>query len=224
MTLLDQLARLFLEPQASVATPERDVRWLPPGEPAAPVEASCALGRVAVVCAPRDARLAGGAVALALPPPVLILEWTGQQSAVPQDRPCSPGARRSATLLRARGQAAATAGRVVRVSLPATEDEAAETAARILRQGEAATVLVVAGPRGPALEDLLAGHDRILLALRTGADAEMTGLALAALERLAPSVALELPSSPAAAALARSGTALVAPLRAPCLAALGAQR
>jgi hypothetical protein len=224
MTLLDQLARLFLEPQASVATPERDVRWLPPGEPAASLEPSSSLGRVAVVCAPRDARLAGGAVALAFPPPALILEWTGEEGVVPQDRPCSPGARRGATLLGKRGLVAATAGRVVRVGLPATEDEAAETARGILRQSEDATVLVVAGPRGPTMEDVLAGHDRILLAIRPGVDAEMTGLALAALERLAPSVALELPSSPAAAALARSGTALVSPLRTPCLAALGAQR
>jgi hypothetical protein len=83
-------------------------------------------------------------------------------------------------------------------------------------------VTVVSGARGAALESLLAEHDRLLLVHRSDRDASLLAMARAELEALGPPTAvLELPRSPGAAALARSGTALAAPLRAAFRGAVG---
>jgi hypothetical protein len=220
---LDSLARLFLEP-ATDAPADDTRRWLPPTTAPSP-PATAGGRRVAVVCTPRDARVAGGAAALALAhatgaPPPAILEWTGIEPASAPDRTASPATRRAATALRESGSVASAVGRLVRVALPIDEAEAAAEIAA-LSAGLAAFLLVAAGPRGAAIEQALAGCDRILLATRPDADEELSALAAEELGRLAPTMLVGLPPSPGAAALARSGTALVAPLRAPFLAALG---
>lgn len=221
--LLDQLARLFVEPQPTVAPAEHDVHWLPPGDRSPASVPSRVAQRVAVVCAPRDARVAGSAAALALAhagqaSAVVVLDWG---SPAGSERPASPAARRCAARLRDIELPATAAGRVVRIALPEDDPEAALVARMVLARVDEPAVLVVAAARGPEIERLLAEQDRILLASRPGADEELTALALAALGELGPCAAVELRASPGAFALARSGTALVAPLRAPFLAALG---
>lgn len=227
--MLEQISRLFVEPEASPARAERASRWLPPGSSGPIAAAPTTCRRVAVVCAPRDARVAGGAAALALtqgqgPEAPVVLEWTGEDPGAAQDRPASLAARRGAALLRDRGEAAVAGGRVVRVGLPGAEDAAAGGVLAALRQAGGPAVLVAAGPRGAAMDDVLAELDRIVLVVRAGADAELSELAVAELERHAPCAVVELSRSPGAAALARSGTALVAPLRGPFLEALGIRR
>lgn len=213
--MLDALARLFLQPAPADDAP----RWLPP-EASAPVPSATRLDRVGVVCAPRDARVAGGAAALALGVPApTVLEWTGAEPVAAPDRTASPAARRAAAGLRERGACAAAAGRLVRVLLPAAEPEAAEAALA----AAGSFVLVACGPRGAAMERALGACDRILLVARPDADEALTTLATDELARLAPCTALVLPRSPGAAALARSGAALAAPLRGPFVSALGAR-
>lgn len=215
--LVEQLARLFVEPQATGPVSKADVRWLPPAE-AAGTRTAAACERIAVVCAPRDARMAGGAAALALAQAggassVAVLDWAGEERVSGGDRPASLAARRCAARLRAAEHAATAVGRLVRVALPGDDEAAAAAARGAIAQAGLPSVLVAAAARGPAIERLLAEQDLILLAGRPGADEELTALALPALERLAPCAVVELRPSPAAAALARTGTALVAPLR-----------
>lgn len=227
MSLRRQIAGLFLEPPAvgpEPVAPEPETRWLPPcaaGEESA--NARACVERVTVVGRRRDVRVAAAAVGLALvrgaAGRVLVLEWTGTDEAL-RERPSGFSARRAAARLREQGHAAAGVGRLVWVSLPAREAEAAAEALAILR-GPDPAVLVIAGPRGPEIEEVAAGTDRILLAVGAGADPEVASLAAAELGAQGTCVTLELASSPAAAALARSGTALVAPLKDAVHAALG---
>ena len=234
MSLGQRLVRLFVEPvseePAAPVSPE-PVRWLPPAVAPAPASshaAGASFLRVAVVCDPADARVAGGAVALGLAHgaggPAVLLEWTGREAAGGSDRASSAGARRLAVSLRETGEAASAAGRIVRVALPADEGEAIASSRLVERAaGHAPGVLLVAGPRGPGLDTLLTDCSLILLAVRPGTDAGIADLALDELVALGrPADRLDLPASPGAAALARSGTALVAPLRGPVLGLLGA--
>jgi len=225
--VLDHLSRLFVEPQAVASEPEnREVQWLPPGSPAPTAGNRRAAQRIGVVCVAREARVAGGAAALALAHSsgascVTVLDWIGAGTPGGRDRPASPASRRCAAQLRDQGHVVTSAGRVVRVGLPESEEEAAAAARAVLARTDGPGVLVVAAARGPATERLLTDLDLLLLVVRPGADADLTSVALAALKALAPSQVVELPNSPAACALARSGSALVAPLRAPLVVALG---
>jgi hypothetical protein len=226
-SLREQLARLFLEPEVVEAPAEREVRWVAPAPTAAAVVAARA-GRVAVVCGPRDARVAGGAAGLALVlatcvRTAVVLDWTGAREAGGQARPAAPAAHGAAAMLRDGGLAARALGRLVRVALPEGECDAVSAARSALGNLAVPAVLVVAAPRGEAMEELLAGQERVLLVHRPGVDEEMAALALAEIARLGPAaVPVALAGSPGAAALARSGHALVSPLRAPFLEAVGA--
>lgn len=232
-SLCDALARLFLEPQvaeapapAAEAPQESGVRWLPPQAAPSLREEPSAV-HVGIVCSGRDARVCGGALALAIlyagaGRAAAVLEWDGASHAPGHDRPAAPAARRLAAAWRDGDHAARAAGRLVRVTLPAAEDAAAGEARALIGRSPVPTALVVAGPRGAMLEEVLAEQDRIVLAHRRGADAGAVALAAAGLEALGPpAVTLEVPGSPGAAVLARNGTGLVAPLRAPFLAAVG---
>ena len=213
--VLDVVARLFVEPAPAEA--RESVRWVPPAP--GPGDAA-GLDRPVVLCAARDCRVAGGAAALALAhvtgaPAVLVLEWTGDE------RPAGPGrapSRAARRLCETVGEEeAAASGRLVRVVLPADEEEAATAAKRLLARPVPA-VLVVAGARGPAMDALLAEASIALVAARPGADDAVAELALAqACGASGRAMRVTVPASPGAAALARSGTALVAPLRGPFL-------
>jgi hypothetical protein len=239
-TLLDRLAHVFVAPaEAPAGAPAQEpgVHWLPPGPAATPLpeasEAALPLVRpapsIAVVCGLRDGRLAGAAAALALArlvraPCALVAEWTGAGAgagAGPMaERPALPAARRLAATLREQGHAARSAGRLAFLGLPSDEDRAV-AAVRAAAPNALASVLLVAGPRGAAIEEQIAGLDMILIAGGSDADAELTALAVGELQRLGPPVtSVELPRAPAAAALARAGVRLVAPLHAALLPAL----
>lgn len=224
--LLEHVARLFLAPEAAPVEEGRS-QWRPPGAPETRVEKAHPV-RVGVVCSPRDAGVAGGALALAVAhtagaSTVTVIEWTGKAVHGGRDRASAPGVRRAAAMLRDQGHAARASGRIVRVLVAAEEEAATIEAMAAMRGADGPTVLVVAGPRTGGMEALLAGRELVVLAARRGADPELTGLAAEELGRLAPVTCIELGSSPAAAALARSGTALVAPLRSPFLAGLGSR-
>lgn len=235
-TPLDRLAQLFVAPaDAPAAAPVEDpgAGWLPPVAAAAPMpdapEASLSPVRpapsIAVVCGLRDGRLAGAAAALALvrlvqAPSALVAQWTGSDPGPTAERPSLPAARRLAATLREQGHAARSAGRLAFLGLPSDEDRAA-AAIRAAVPNAVASVVLVAGPRGAAIEEQIAGLDMILVVGGSDADAELTALAVEELERLGPLVArVELPRAPAAAALARAGVRLASPLHAALVPAL----
>jgi hypothetical protein len=241
--LLTQLARLFVEP--SPGRPERAVQWLAPstsettalvahgpapaprGAPTTPPRHAATL---AVVCSPRDVRLAGGAAALAAAylaraNCALVAEWTGLEPSLAADRASAPAARRTAVALRADGHIAQAAGRLVRIALPPAGDDAVAVVREAVAPTGYPTVLVVAGPRGEALGALLAEQDVTLLVQRPGGDPELEALTVAGLVADGAHVrTVALASSPGAAVLARSGTRLVAPLRGPFLTTIGGHR
>lgn len=235
-TLLDRLAHVFVAPaEAPAAAPAQEpgVRWLPPAPAAVLVpevsDGALPLVRsaesIAVVCRLRDGRLAGAAAALALvrlgkAPCALVAEWTGADAGPMAERPSVPAARRLAATLREQGHVARSAGRLAFLGLPSDEDLAV-AAVRAAAPNAVASVLVVAGPRGAAIEEQIAGLDMILIVRGGDADAELTALAAAELGRVGPPVtSVELPRAPAAAVLARAGVRLAAPLHGALLPAL----
>lgn len=213
---LARLARFFVAPPAEMGEAEA-VRWMPPAP--AELRRIGATRSVGIVCGPRDARPAGGAAALALAHVAgarraLVVVWTGEEqkplSGVPSSRPVR-------RLAAETGGDAFVRGRLAWIALPADEAEAAARASEVLRRSAGPAVLVVAGPRGSAMDELLAEQGRTLLAGRPGDDDAVTELAA---ERLGAEVVV-LPASPGAAALARAGLALVSPLRRLLLEAVG---
>jgi hypothetical protein len=246
----ERLARFFVEPSREPAEAVRSaqpapealsepVHWLPPvvarpgagnGVGALPTSRSAEPGllRAAVLCAPADVRLAGGAVGLGLAHgrggPAVVLEWTGRELAPARDRASSGAARRLAVTLREEGHAAASSGRLVRVALPQGEADAVDTARAVEHAaGDAPGLVVVGGPRGEVLEGLVASCPLVILALRADTDEALAEIALGSLLACGrPVDRLDLPSAAGAAVLARSGTGLTGPLRGPVLGVLGA--
>jgi len=216
--VLEALSRAFLRPRADApaAIPALALTSAPP--PAAAM-------RLAVACAEQDGSVAAGAAGLAAATAArcdwALLAARGTPAETPvRERLPARAARRAAEALRMQGHTAWAVGRLVHVALPPGGPEAAASLAQ-LAATPAPMVLVAAGPRDDALEGLLARHDRLLLVTRGGVDPDLVALARSGLAELGGAVrTVELLRSPAAAALARSGTALVAPLRAPFLAAL----
>jgi hypothetical protein len=120
--------------------------------------------------------------------------------------------------LAARGLTVAARGRLVEVALPASDTEARAACERAMAAaGELPVVLVVAGPRPPALDPLLAALDRIVVVPPPDAATGLEDLALAAAAHLGRSTAvLRLPpggSSPAQV-LTGAGLLLTPALRA----------
>jgi hypothetical protein len=233
--LRERLAGLFVEPMAaeqltevagSVADPP--VRWLPPVAPAAAVSAApvaesraalaCGMERVAVIAARGDAALGAAAVALGLlqrrrAPCAVIARWTADEPGPPRAAAAVGAARRLAAALGADGHAAHASGRLVWIDLPADEPAAVAAADRALR-GATPGLLVVAGPRGKAMERALAACGVLVVAARATADPEILAAAVAELGGLGPPVvAVDVGVPGAAAALCRAGVVLPAGLR-----------
>jgi len=188
----------------------------------APAEARprvAAPSAVAVLCAPVDAVALGGAVGtgLARESPALVLAWTGETLAPPPLlAPATRRARRLAASLEARGQPARATARLVHASLPADERAAVVAAERAMAAaGSSPTVLVIAGARGDALDDLLARQDVVLVATRPGADADLASLAVESLPAPERAVVCR-PTAPGALAraLASAGLCCAPSLRA----------
>jgi hypothetical protein len=194
---------------------------------------------LAVLTSATDGPTAGTALALACGAPVAVVAIWSERSPhadsgplgdhLPRDADSEPRsarsprggfalppARRLAERLAARGLGATARGRLVTVALdsePGTARAAAERAQAAC--GDAPFVLVVAGPRPPAFDPLLAAADRLLVVPPPGAPEGLEPLALAAAAHLARSAAvLRLPpTTPTTRLLATSGLALPPALR-----------
>jgi hypothetical protein len=181
---------------------------------------------VGVLCAPGDvaaAFAAGLVLASAAGGCALVCRWTAE---APERGTASelvlPAAAALARRLRARDLAAAGAGRLVGVDLPAVPGEARTVAVRAAAAaGDVPVVLAVAGPRPAELDDLLASHDRLLVVPSAGAAAGLADLALTDAARVGRAASLLTPPWGAAGrALAVRGLVLPRALRAATLAAL----
>lgn len=175
---------------------------------------------LAVLASAADGPTAGAALALALGVPVAVVGlWGGPGRA----GFALPPARRLADRLVGRGLSATARGRLVTVALPA-EPSAARAAAERTHAaiGDAPFVLVVAGPRPPELDPLLAAADRLVVVPRAGAPDGLEQLALATTAHLARSTSvLHLPpTTPTTRLLATTGLLLPPPLRTLATAAL----
>ena len=207
---LARLASWLVEP--AVAAPPRARRAGTRGAPGrarprrrgAPAQSDVAL----LTSGGSEARALGAGLALRATGGVAALGvWTGDDRPSPPAPVAlrTPGARRLAASLVARGMEATAAGRLVTVALPAGEADSAAAARRLLA-ARVPVVLAVAGPRAGAWDDLLR---ELALVLVHAPDAALQALTLA---RLAEQdvVAAPLGATPGllARSLARAGLAL----------------
>jgi hypothetical protein len=135
----------------------------------------------------------------------------------------SPVARRLAERLDRRGLPASARGRVVTIALPLDPAEARAAVERTLAAvGDLPLVVLVAGPRPPALDPLLATLDRLVVVPAPDAPPGLSDLAVTAAAQLGRGVArLDLPDTPLRRLVVGSGRSLSPRLRAAATAALG---
>lgn len=219
--VLARLRELFLAPAAEQA-------------PATQVAERAVPATFAVLTGPGEAPVAGAACGLAAAaarraPCAVLCVWTGAADAgAPRSDVAIGAARRLGARLAARGLLVGVRGRLVTVALPAAGSEARAAAERAMAAaGDLPVVLVVAGPRPPALDPLLAAVDRLVVVPPADAAEGLEDLAVAAAARLGRSTAVvRLPttSSSPARVLASSGVALTPSLRAATTTMLGGDR
>lgn len=145
----------------------------------------------AVLCRAGTGLGAGAALALALrrgwrSRVAVVLHWTAEAREVAPRVLARPAARRLAASLRGRGHRAWASGRLVFVALPEGAAEAATeavAAAACVNRAVAGApcVLVLAGPRPAAVEDLLALQDGVVIVPPDGDDAGLAALAASSL-------------------------------------------
>jgi hypothetical protein len=190
--VLERLRDLFLTGEAvSAAPPVRRV-----AERAVPAT-------LGILVSPGDASVVSAALGLVAAtehraPCAVVCRWTGAEPAEPPRSGLAGGAaRRLAQRLAARGLAAGACGRVVTVALPASDVEARAAAERALAAaGDVPLVVVIAGPRSPAFDPLLAGLDRLIVVPAAGTAVGLERLAIDDAARLGRGVAvLRLPST-----------------------------
>ena len=210
-----------------VASRLRDL-FLAPGE-AAPVRrvAERAVpATIGVLAAAREGDVA--AVALAVTAATgrrarcaVVCRWDGTTATAPRAAMASPAARRLAERLDRRGLPASARGRVVTVALPPAPAEARAAVERTLAAvDDLPLVVLVAGPRPPALDPLLATLDRLVVVPARDAPPELSGLAVTAAAQLGRGVArLDLPDTPLRRLVVASGRSLSPRLRAAAAAA-----
>jgi hypothetical protein len=121
----------------------------------------------------------------------VLMVWDPSRES-PAPMPAWPGARTVAAALSA-GAPAVARGRLVQVELPHDPVVAAAVAARLAGRGGVPTVMVLAGPRPPAFDDLLTSRDVLVVMEGSGAPAALTALAAVELRRLNPRVRVEAP-------------------------------
>jgi len=167
---------------------------------------------VAVLAPAADAPALGAALGLALARAgrsrvCVVCVWSPAPARAGWRAPPMPAAARLASTLRARGHEARASGRLVVVRLSADAHEAASQALRTgAAAGSAPTVVVLAGPRMAAFDELLAMQDLVVVALATATDPSLAQLASAGLER---AVTCDLPPADPARALAAAGLVLL---------------
>ena len=122
--------------------------------------------------------------------------------------PAGVAARQLRRNLAARGVDATAAGKLVRVVLPEATEHAAAGAERALGAGSSPSVLLLAGPRPEALDEVLLRQDAIVVAAEPDGDSSLVDLAVATLAEQHPAVSsCALPLGPVARALATAGIA-----------------
>lgn len=188
---------------------------------------------IVVVCAGSGAQSLGAAVALLAArarraPAALVATWTGDDLASPIALVGPPlsGARRLAADLVLRGLDAQPAGRVVHLSLPPAECDAAVLAERAISAARAVpTVLVVGGPRGSAFDALLADSELAVVMTAPGSEPLIAELACGAISLPAPAVVACAPAlGIAGRTLALAGVCVLPSLRAALHPVAGALR
>lgn len=188
--------------------------FIEPAEPAAQPQAraaSAVLPSVAVVAAPAGALVVGGAAGLALADAAgsrsaLVSTWWGAEP--PRRAPRSPALRsatRVAASLAERGISAEARGRLVAVGLDPDPSLAAVEAHRAAAAALLPSVVVIAGPREPAVDRLIGEQDLVLLAAGADAPEGLAELAAAQLGALRPVTTVALPPGVGARALASAG-------------------
>jgi hypothetical protein len=181
-----------------------------------------------VLVSPGDAAAAGAALALAAAsgrrsPCALVCHWTGADPIGPPRSGLATGAARKLVhRLASRGLAAGACGRLVTVALPASEAESrAATERALATAGDLPVVLVIAGPRPPALDALLATLERLIVIPPSDAAPGLEPLALTAAAHLGRSAnLLRLPATTTGRLLAVTGLPLSPAWRAAATAAL----
>ncbi len=108
---------------------------------------------------------------------------------VPRGRPAAQSARALAGRMAARELAAAAAGRVVHVGLPADPHRAARDGRRAISCAAGYPAVVAASGRAEGLDPFLSEADLLVLARRPDADPDLAALALGSLTALGPPVA-----------------------------------
>ena len=211
---LDRLRDLFLAADAT--------------RPAQQVAERAVPATLGVLVAPGDALVAGAAVALAAAAGrrsscALVCHWTGADPAEsPRSGLATGAARKLVGRLINRGLAAGACGRLVTVALPASETESrAATERALATAGDLPVVLVVAGPRPPALDALLATLDRLIVIPPSDAAPGLEPLALTAAAHLGRSAnLLHLPTTTTGRLLTATGLPLSPAWRTAATAAL----
>jgi hypothetical protein len=198
------------------------------GAPARRVAERVVPATIGVLAAAREGDVAATAVALAAAGGrgarcAVICRWDGASAAPPRAAPASRAARRLAERLDRRGLPARARGRVVTVAVPPEPVAARAAVERTLAAVEEAPVVVlVAGPRPPALDPLLAGLDRLVVVPAPDAPPGLGDLAVTGAALLGRGVAwLDLPDTPLGRLAAASGRSLSPRLRSAAAAALG---
>jgi hypothetical protein len=153
----------------------------------------------------------------------VVCRWDGRGAEPPRAAPASRGARRLAERLDRRGLPARARGRVVMVALPPAPVEARAAIERTLAAiGDVPLVVLVAGPRPPALDPLLAALDRLVVVPAPDAPPGLGDLAVTAAAQLGRGVArLDLPDTALGRLVATSGRSLSPRLRSAATEALG---
>lgn len=218
-----RLRDLFLTPDATAPAVRVTDRTIP--------------ATLGVLAAGRDGDVAATALALAAARAhrarcAVVCRWDGRAGEVTggaaggaASASAAPSivARRLAERLARRGMLAAARGRVVRVALPSSPAEARAATERTLAAVDAIPlVLLVAGPRPPELDPVLAVLDRLVVVPSSDAPSGLTDLAITAAAALGRSAScLALPDSPLAWLVSATGRSLSPRLRAAAAAALG---
>jgi hypothetical protein len=189
---LQRAVDVFLAP-ATDAPAEAAPRPAPPAPP-----------DVAVLGGEPDALAVAAAVALHLRAvararAACVALWEGRegnhQAGEHRERPetsdtglAGIAARRMAQQLRAQGHDARARGRLAWTILPADRAQAAAAWQRLTAAAPGPVVLAALGPRGSALDDVLAEHDHVLLVAHEGTEPALLELAVASVEALGPAV------------------------------------
>lgn len=169
---------------------------------------------IALLCSPVDALPAGALLALALARArnagtALLALWQPGEAAVPAwSAPALRGARRVVAALAVHDLDAEAGGRLVRLCLPEEPEAAFAVATRAAAVSAVPTVTALAGPRTPALDQLLVSQDLVVVAHRPDADPALPELACQGLASLrVPCVACPVAAGAGGRALAAAGIA-----------------